>query len=136
VRNLVLALISVLCAAGCVSTFRQSGVEQLGPSQKASIEIENPLCPHGCVSISSVDGVSRGIGWFGTFELAPGSHEIACEDITLTTHGSPMREAILQFTAKAGRIYQIRRNSDFIPEIVDAQGDRVVSRVISYQLWR
>jgi hypothetical protein len=132
VRAMTLAAIAIVFANGCVSTYQQAGVEQLAPGQTVSIEMDNPTCFgfKGCVSVTLVDGKSRGIGWFGKFELVPGPHEITCVYIGYNERSE--ESAVLKFTAEAGHTYRINANvwnMKWHPQIMDAQDNRVVSMV-------
>jgi hypothetical protein len=116
-----------------VSTYQQAGVEQLAPGQVATIEIENPTCVGKCVNVVRVDGKLRGIGWFGKFELVPGSHEITC--IYLAIGVMSHEFAVLRFTAEAGHTYRIRPNVENMtwhPEIVDGASGQTVSQLTGF----
>lgn len=124
---------AILLVAGCASTYRQSGVEQLGATSIAVLESQGASFSDAII-IEFVDGKWRGVGNFTRYELTPGYHEIG----STYSDGrglSSKKVLYVGFVAEAGHTYSIRANAEpqelrWHPEIVDQQTGAVVGKIV------
>lgn len=120
-----------LSLQACSTVYKQTGLEGLGRSEVATIEMES--CAGDCPVLQEVDGAWRGIGSFKEYEIKPGMRNIKFIYVNGGLSGS--RGLILEFEAKKGAVYGVRANADhslkkWHPEIIDNSTKKVVSKLV------
>ena len=90
----------LLVLPGC-GTFRNEQAALVPESQRALLVYRGPSAG---VSVSHIDGQNRGIGWYNTFDLAPGLRTVT---VFLNLPGTSSKQLTVEFKAEPANTYEL-----------------------------